>query len=59
MSLGDLQHCIADPECTFLNFQNILLFGLQMATAISYMHNQSPPVCHRDLKSPNCLVIHY
>lgn len=31
-------------------------FALQIASAMCYLHTRIPPICHRDLKSPNVLV---
>ena len=33
-----------------------LRIALDIASAMSYVHNLSPPLIHRDLKSPNVLV---
>ncbi len=71
MNCGDLKSCLSDPDSKIITFPNICVFALQIASALYCiivflllgkfdedldMHSQTPPVCHRDLKSPNCLV---
>ncbi len=37
----------------FLPMEEVLVWGMQIADALEYMHSQDPPVIHRDLKPSN------
>jgi len=41
---------------TFLNEENVLDWANQLADAISYLHNQDPPILHRDIKPGNLKI---
>ena len=38
------------------NYELILACALQAARGMQYLHNSTPPICHRDLKSSNLVV---
>jgi serine/threonine-protein kinase CTR1 len=40
-----------------LGWDSRLKIALDIAAGLEYMHSRSPPVIHRDLKSPNVLVL--
>ena len=43
----------ARRKSKFLPVQDVLVWGMQIADALEYMHSQDPPVIHRDLKPSN------
>jgi serine/threonine-protein kinase len=43
----------ARRKSEFLPIQEVLGWALQIADALEYMHNQDPPVIHRDIKPGN------
>ncbi len=43
----------ARRKSKFLPVQEVLVWGVQIANALEYMHSQDPPVIHRDLKPSN------
>jgi len=54
-SLGSLRQLLDDNERT-LSIGNRLNLALQVAEGMTYLHNQDPPIIHRDLKSHNIFV---
>lgn len=54
-SLGSLRQLLNDDERE-LTMQFRLKIALQVAEGMMYLHNQDPPIIHRDLKSHNILV---
>lgn len=54
-SLGSLRQLLDDNEKT-LSLSNRLSLALQVAEGMTYLHNQDPPIIHRDLKSHNIFV---
>ena len=60
-SLADIMLTLRDggeegedtPQWTY---ELILACALQAARGMQYLHNSSPPICHRDLKSSNLVV---
>lgn len=51
----DLRTLMAEArqKGTFLSERDVLEWSVQLADALSYMHNQSPPILHRDIKPSN------
>ncbi|GMR11243.1 MAG: hypothetical protein BMS9Abin28_2071 [Anaerolineae bacterium] len=43
----------ARRKSKFLPLEDVLVWGVQIANALEYMHSQDPPVIHRDLKPSN------
>lgn len=43
----------ARRKSKFLPLEEVLVWGMQIADALEYMHSQDPPVIHRDLKPSN------
>ncbi len=43
----------ARRKSKFLPMEEVLVWGMQIADALEYMHSQDPPVIHRDLKPSN------
>lgn len=41
---------------TFLAEQDVLVWANQLADAISYLHSQTPPILHRDIKPGNLKI---
>ncbi|KAL6069141.1 Myotubularin-like phosphatase domain [Balamuthia mandrillaris] len=61
MSLGDLYHFIHDEEGrygkTYLpNWSFVLKLCRDIALGVTFMHRHTPPIIHRDLKTPNVLL---
>lgn len=54
-SLGSLRQIIDDHE-RVLTVEMRLNLALQVAEGMMYLHNQVPPIIHRDLKSHNIFV---
>ncbi len=54
-SLGSLRYLLDDDERE-LPIDARVKIALQVAEGMSYLHNQDPPIIHRDLKSHNILV---
>jgi len=52
---GDLQKYLSTKPKS-LTWELRLRIALDIATGISAMHNSTPPLVHRDLKSPNILL---
>ncbi len=44
-----------EPEVA-LEWNMVLKIALDVARGMAFMHRMSPPILHRDLKSPNILV---
>ncbi|KAF5740172.1 hypothetical protein HS088_TW11G00238 [Tripterygium wilfordii] len=51
-SLYDLLHSSSTPPA----WSRRVLFALQLAKAIQFLHSSNPPVIHRDIKSSNVLI---
>ncbi len=43
----------ARQKNAFLEENDVLLWGAQLADALSYLHEQEPPILHRDIKPSN------
>jgi serine/threonine protein kinase len=54
-SLGSLRQLLDDHERNLSTHLRLSL-ALQVAEGIAYLHNQDPPIIHRDLKSHNIFV---
>jgi len=54
-SLGSLRQLLDDNE-RVLSLETRLSLALQVAEGMTYLHNQEPPIIHRDLKSHNIFV---
>jgi hypothetical protein len=54
-SLGSLRQLL-DDENRDLSMCERLALALQVAEGMAYLHNQEPPIIHRDLKSHNIFV---
>ena len=54
-SLGSLRQLLDDNSKT-LPLSTRLNLALQVAEGMTYLHNQDPPIIHRDLKSHNIFV---
>lgn len=54
-SLGSLRQLLDDKERE-LTMEFRLKIALQVAEGMMYLHNQDPPIIHRDLKSHNIMV---
>ena len=54
-SLGSLRQLLDDDERE-LPMKFRLKIALQVAEGLMYLHNQDPPIIHRDLKSHNIMV---
>mmetsp|Transcript_25549 Transcript_25549/g.38213 ORF Transcript_25549/g.38213 Transcript_25549/m.38213 type:complete len:1118 (+) Transcript_25549:238-3591(+) len=54
-SLGSLRQLLDDDERE-LSMKFRLKIALQVAEGMMYLHNQDPPIIHRDLKSHNIMV---
>ena len=54
-SLGSLRQLIDDKDIP-LSLDTRLSMALQVAEGMTYLHNQDPPIIHRDLKSHNIFV---
>eukprot|EP01117_Protostelium_nocturnum_P015986 TRINITY_DN6244_c0_g1_i1.p1 TRINITY_DN6244_c0_g1~~TRINITY_DN6244_c0_g1_i1.p1 ORF type:complete len:1910 (-),score=646.75 TRINITY_DN6244_c0_g1_i1:731-6460(-) len=52
-TLHDFLHQSLDP----LNWNVILKIAMDVAAGMDYLHSCSPPIIHRDLKSPNILLV--
>ncbi|KYQ93736.1 leucine-rich repeat-containing protein (LRR) [Tieghemostelium lacteum] len=58
MDLGNLSTYLLakKQEGTTLSWPVILKIASDVASGMSYLHNSTPPLVHRDLKSPNILL---
>ena len=54
-SLGSLRQVLDDND-RVLSVESRLSLALQVAEGMTYLHNQDPPIIHRDLKSHNIFV---
>ena len=54
-SLGSLRQLLDDKDHP-LSIETRLSLALQVAEGMTYLHNQDPPIIHRDLKSHNIFV---
>lgn len=52
---GDLFHFL-HKSTTNLSWRMTLKICLDIAKGLHYMHSISPPIIHRDIRSPNILV---
>lgn len=52
---NNLEQIIRKQQIT-LTYEIIVSLGLQLIEAIHYLHQQSPPIIHRDIKSTNVMV---
>lgn len=58
VSGGDLYGLIHNPDIT-IDWHVRMKIALDMAYGLEYMHGINPPLLHRDLKSPNVLVMKF
>jgi len=56
-SLHNLLHPEPDNELVEYNLGHVFNWSLQSAEAVEYLHSLEPKVIHRDLKSPNMLLL--
>ncbi|GKY91662.1 hypothetical protein MPSEU_000138100 [Mayamaea pseudoterrestris] len=54
-SLGSLRQ-VLDDNSQVLPVERRLSLALQIAEGMTYLHNQEPPIIHRDLKSHNIFI---
>jgi len=54
-SLGSLRQLLDEPE-RVISVEERVNLALQVAEGMTYLHNQDPPIIHRDLKSHNIFV---
>lgn len=54
-SRGSLYHVMNDPNLE-IGWDRVFYFAKDMAEGISTLHNWTPQIMHRDLKSLNLLV---
>lgn len=52
---GSLEALLADQKIT-LTWPMKLKIATDVARGMGFLHNQAPPIIHRDLKSANILV---
>jgi len=55
-SLADILYGPTRLPAEVWNYELILTLALQAARGMLYLHSNSPPICHRDLKSSNLVV---
>ena len=55
LARGSLYRLLHHTE-TPLDMRRRVKMGIDMAKGMAYLHSASPPIVHRDLKSPNLLV---
>ncbi|VDN98635.1 unnamed protein product [Rodentolepis nana] len=53
--IGDLHQVIHRSDLVY-SFSNAFSWMLQLSEALSYLHEKSPPIVHRDVKPANCLL---
>eukprot|EP00916_Digyalum_oweni_P017035 GHVL01027920.1.p1 GENE.GHVL01027920.1~~GHVL01027920.1.p1 ORF type:complete len:960 (+),score=178.31 GHVL01027920.1:760-3639(+) len=53
---GGSLHALLHVNKTKLSLQTIWRLAIQMAEGVEFLHSRSPPVVHRDLKSPNLVL---
>nr|CDS29770.1 mitogen activated protein kinase kinase kinase 7 [Hymenolepis microstoma] len=53
--IGDLHQVIHRRDLVY-SFSNAFSWMLQLSEALSYLHEKSPPIVHRDVKPANCLL---
>jgi hypothetical protein len=53
---GTLEELLNNHDYHGFTIQTILRFSLEIAQGMSYLHNLSPTIIHRDLKTQNILV---
>ena len=55
-SLADLLYGRERVPADIWSYELVLLCAIQAGKGMLYLHSQSPPICHRDLKSSNLVV---
>jgi hypothetical protein len=56
-SHGSLYELLREPDAAALLTWNVRLsMAMDAARGLLYLHSRSPPIIHRDIKSPNLLV---
>ena len=55
MPVGSLHHLLHDPEFN-MDQRLALKFVMEVAKGLAYLHEQQPPIAHKNLKSTNILV---
>lgn len=55
MMLGDLHRWLMEPTRP-LNWPLRLKIATDIAKGMLFLHSSTPPIVHRDLKTPNILV---
>ncbi|VUZ43307.1 unnamed protein product [Hymenolepis diminuta] len=53
--IGDLHQVIHKRDLVY-SFSDAFSWILQISEALAYLHEQSPPIVHRDVKPANCLL---
>ncbi|OQS03919.1 kinase [Thraustotheca clavata] len=56
---GSLFNLLHDPSQSLTWQDQFLQFAIDICEGMAYMHAQTPPILHRDLKSPNILITEY
>jgi serine/threonine protein kinase len=56
MELGNL-HSYLDDHRNVIEWRQIVTIARDVARGMHFLHTQTPPKIHRDLKSPNILVL--
>ncbi|KDO28392.1 TKL/DRK protein kinase [Saprolegnia parasitica CBS 223.65] len=55
-SLFDIYHAESRIEDASKHYKRVLQAAADMARGMAYLHSLSPPLIHRDMKSPNIMV---
>ena len=58
-SLADILYGPTRLPAEVFTYELVLACALQAARGMLYLHSHSPPICHRDLKSSNLVVVCY
>lgn len=57
--LPDLSYFLygKDPKKPILSYGQKLIIAFEVASGLAYLHAQSPPIVHRDVRSPNVFIV--